>query len=194
MSHTEPPSNEKKGVFLRKDDNGNDLFYPWGYPGEAFYIDEKQKSFIRFGFIILLTLISISLIAIVFSEIFGWLIDNVFLFDIFNLYYFSLPTYVFLTWLIVRNKKAYTEDNQKERQQKWGLIALWGFILFPFSVVYTTLLTVSFFAPEHGRHLYSVSRESDGALLLLAHFVSTVILMYVFFKLVRTKGYFFSKL
>lgn len=29
--------------FFRKDEEGKDVFYPWGYPGESFYINEKQK-------------------------------------------------------------------------------------------------------------------------------------------------------
>lgn len=30
-------------LFFRKDEEGRDLFYPWGYPGEAFYVEENQK-------------------------------------------------------------------------------------------------------------------------------------------------------
>ncbi len=35
-------------AFFRKDEEGKDLFYPWGYPGEAFYVGESQKKHITF--------------------------------------------------------------------------------------------------------------------------------------------------
>lgn len=37
-------------LFFRKDEEGRDLFYPWGCPGEAFHINADKKRDIRFFF------------------------------------------------------------------------------------------------------------------------------------------------
>ena len=34
--------------FFKKDEEGRDIFYPWAYPGEAFYVDQKKEIQITF--------------------------------------------------------------------------------------------------------------------------------------------------
>lgn len=38
---------EDAGVHFRQDEQGKDVFYPWGYPGEAIYISRKSRSYIN---------------------------------------------------------------------------------------------------------------------------------------------------
>lgn len=36
--------------FFCKDEDGRDIFYPWGYPGEGFYVNQRQYKQLRFVF------------------------------------------------------------------------------------------------------------------------------------------------
>jgi len=38
---------KEKGVFFRKDEEGNHLFSPWGDTGESFYVSRKQQKYLR---------------------------------------------------------------------------------------------------------------------------------------------------
>lgn len=37
-----------RGILFFKSSSGLDLFYPWGYPGEAYYLDKRQKKIFLF--------------------------------------------------------------------------------------------------------------------------------------------------
>lgn len=43
-------------IFFRKDEDGRDLFYPWGYPGEAFNVCKTQKKQIIFVLYLMLAI------------------------------------------------------------------------------------------------------------------------------------------
>ena len=51
--------NKKKDLFFHKTEDGQDLFYPWGYPGESFIISKKYKKNIKLLYKILLSLFAI---------------------------------------------------------------------------------------------------------------------------------------
>lgn len=86
--------------FFKKDEEGRSLFYPWGYPGEAFFIDDKQKRsvsiFIYSGFV----LFALSIFAIIFLDIK----------DIHILYYSGLALFMFFPLLYLCGVHFFTKD------------------------------------------------------------------------------------
>ncbi|MBU0801314.1 MAG: hypothetical protein KKA05_09960, partial [Alphaproteobacteria bacterium] len=37
------PNRKKDGPFIRKDEHGRDIYFPWGYVGDAYYVSKEQK-------------------------------------------------------------------------------------------------------------------------------------------------------
>lgn len=63
MGNKKNRSEKSSFQFFWKDESGKDVFYPWGYPGEGFYVDEIEKiKIIRFLFIFSISFILFAVI------------------------------------------------------------------------------------------------------------------------------------
>ncbi len=203
---------EKSGKFFRQDDEGNDLFYPWGYPGEAFYINDARGKIFKFCFIFAAVVLAVIIaqkilfLGLIYTEksetvlielerIISPIYIEIYLNFIFDLvtflYMFALALYVIIVWLFVRKKEKYTGVHH-QKYRRWRLIALWIFLLVPSFIVYTFLLGISIIEPYHRNQLFNVM-QIQGVAFLSLHYFTILILLYVLFKLIKTNGYFFYK-
>jgi hypothetical protein len=116
MKKSEKQSGKKKeNIFFRKADDGRDIFYPWCYPGEAFYINEKQKKKIgTFLFIFDLTFISCFIIPEMFRTQLSNYINSDFIMAAAGMFFPVL--YIFSMHLFRKNKGLYCSRRKiKER-------------------------------------------------------------------------------
>lgn len=56
------------GIFFRKVTDGRYLFYPWGYPGESFYISEQQQHKVNAFLSLLAASFLMSIVATIFFD------------------------------------------------------------------------------------------------------------------------------
>lgn len=162
--------NEK--LFFRKAHDGRDLFYPWGYPGESFIIDQKQKHKIEFfvyGYFFFVSL---------------WCISSVLL-DKLNIISVATGNYLFLIFLmglvpiyalsmrIMTKGKEFLTLPKEDRPAKWRF--LWVLLITPYQI--------------EGVYLYAHQIPLPFLIFYSLGFVYT---LYVFVKILRTRGYYFS--
>jgi uncharacterized membrane protein len=116
--------------FFRKDEEGRELFYPWGYPGEAFYVDETQKKqAVRFFYIIaVLLLLSIEGSNIAASRNY---LDGQESFWVFNSYWLIFPfIYGLYMYFFSINLEAKKPENQSPIVLRFFLFILVAHVLY----------------------------------------------------------------
>jgi hypothetical protein len=163
---------KKEDIFFRKTDDGRDVFYPWGYPGEGIFLEggKKRRLFLWFNayflFIGLCGILSILLQEFnVITNIVGQ-----FIFLIIGMVF--VPVYVFAVHFIKRGKE-FLITPKEERPTKWAF--LWVFVVSVGQI--------------DGFYLYA---DKVPLVFLIFYGLSFLFTSYVFIKILRTRGYYFS--
>lgn len=171
-------ASKQKSRFFRKDENGDEVFYPWGYPGEGFYVDEKQKRDIK----IFLYLI----ISILFSGFVLWICTyqatnedfnrTIFLFTV-SLTIFPM-SYILFTYRFCRNLKPHISALRQ----------------IPLRNILTILLTIFF---QFLFMIFGVYLNQGNSLLIVIFILSggiyCGILLFILILTLQYKNYFLQK-
>ena len=105
-------------LFFRKDEEGKDLFYPWGYPGEAFYVDDKQKRKISlFIGLYAALIIGYSVLAAISDAAFSWGLEVTAVWYLI-LFTMIVPCYVFAMYIIKNGNKFYVVPKENRLGKK----------------------------------------------------------------------------
>lgn len=187
-------NHKEDGEFLRKDDQGNDLFYPWGYPGEAFHITRLQRKLIfTFGWLVF----SISFVTIILEIFSNWNGISYILFDFLPLFY------IFVVYFFSKKAKPLAKHDDKNLSIFRSLLDGFCFsitwlilagadaimmILFIYGLIYSLIAS-----PERLPFLYPEGEIFMSVLVYLYAIAKVVFLNYFFWKLFITRGYFFAK-
>jgi len=164
--------------FFRKDEEGRDIFYPWCYPGESFYIDSSQKKSINVFFYIFGFLFMLANIGVTFAAKYD-LISLFVFFCLFTIVWTVFPfTYCAYMYLVTRNLTPYIPKQKVMpiRSVYFLLAVLLG------QVVFTVL------------GIYVGHSNFSNLILLLLNGLYSLMLVYLIFLTFRNKGYYFTKL
>ncbi|MES9822820.1 MAG: hypothetical protein ABW127_00145 [Candidatus Thiodiazotropha endolucinida] len=164
---------ESPSLFFRKDEKERDVFYPWGYPGKAFYINEVQKREIsRFLFTIasLLIVAHITINLAAYYEIinsYGKIIAFEFTWIMFPIWY------CYKVYILTKNLKL-KESEAKETPKIFYVLL---FILF-----------VQFLSIVVAIHAYPQDLFFVTSLLLL-YIIYITVIAYFLIRIYKTRGY-----
>ncbi len=116
------------GLFFRQDESGCDLFYPWGYPGDAIHIDRTHKA---------------SIYAYILAIFFGSLIYIFIqprLFDPFDFagknwadtwFSFFVPaSYFLLCWMLLKKRGSYMPKYPDPKPRTFRIVYVIWFVIF----------------------------------------------------------------
>ena len=168
---------DDKGVYFRKDSEGNDLFYPWMFPGEALYVSSTQQNKICIAFIVLAGAFIVSCFVPVILHIteyldsnemnITWAISQVFL------------SLCFMTGLVIirRNKIIYAEPAGQRLPKKMTFL-IWIVLCIPQFQVIDLLI--------------SQNMEVHSIFLLGICVCYLIVVSMVLLRVKQTKGYLFS--
>ncbi|MEW8547971.1 MAG: hypothetical protein AB2693_31070 [Candidatus Thiodiazotropha sp.] len=164
---------ESPSLFFRKDKKQRDVFYPWGYPGEAFYINEVDKRIIsRFLFTIasLLVVAHIAINLAAYYEIInphGKIIA-------FEFVWITFPVcYYYKTFTLKKNLKP--KENETKETPKIIFILL--FILL------VQFLVIAILVYAYPKDIFFITS------LLLLHIIYFTVIAYFLMRIHRTRGY-----
>ncbi len=103
---------EQQSGFFRIDEQGKMLFYPWGYPGESFYVEERQKKQITVFFYMVTPLFILSMMKIAYLPRDGVAeLDTSLLLFTINFFFF-LVVYCGFMRFFTRNLKFYIDKKK----------------------------------------------------------------------------------
>ncbi|MES9822822.1 MAG: hypothetical protein ABW127_00155 [Candidatus Thiodiazotropha endolucinida] len=164
---------KRESFFFRKDEEGRKVFYPWGYPGEGFYVNQRQINLIIISSCFLALLIIMGPSKGMFAD-FPNIITNI-LECLFAATQTIFPIlYIAGMHLLSKDTRLYVL--QKEiRPPKKRMALLW------FSIVILQLTAVLIAPEELYRTFIALSA------------VSILLTTYFFMKIRRTRGYYFSE-
>lgn len=165
---------KETNYYKRKGDKG--LFYPWGFPGEAYIIDGRQKKQIDgFNYVFLFFMAIIAVGDVVLEEVrFISLDTGTFIFH-------SVFTVIGLTGFIigclyVQKLTPYLEQESNRAEKK---MISWWILLFLYTVPYFLIASI---APAF------LSTKTFIAVL-----ISGICAFYLLYKIQIAKGYIFNK-
>jgi len=120
-----------------KDESGRNVFYPWGTPGEAFYVSEKQLIHILLFFFFLLILFGICILERELYKLQNVFNPNVWEATI-SLIYISLPVIYVAGMHLIRKGKTLYLLSEQERPPKRGMyILLFSIVSFQVAALAT---------------------------------------------------------
>lgn len=158
--------------YFRQQESGKYVFYPWWYPGEGFFLNVTQKYKISFFvgwyfFLLLFYLFFVTLLEYsnVITAVTG---DYCYLVYVMSV----LPLYVLVMYIVTRGKQ-FLIIPKEERFAKPKLLWL---LIISFAQVVGFVL--------HGSML--------PVIFLIFYSLSFIYTMYVFVKILRTRGYYFT--
>ena len=164
-------------IFFKKTEDGQDVFYPWGYPGEAIYINKKKKKECLFilGFGLLCALSSLFFFDDIFSTKYSWLAgDRLVTLSI-------LPVYILGFFLINRDAPLYIKHKKYEDRSKGYYIYLFYLFIFAMSLeIPSTFLDFDKFSVA-------------GKIITAVCILESIFIAHALFRLHKTRGYYFSK-
>lgn len=143
------PDHNLESFYFQKNIDGDDVFYPWGSPGESYYVDPKQKAFLKFfEYCMVFLLLIPPFIAFIYFEhsmegVFNkssWIVVTPI-----TIYLFI---HFFATWFLIKNLKPNllsTAGSKKFRIGKFFILLGVGQIIFGFINLPVDLSTVSIF-------------------------------------------------
>ena len=172
---------EKK--YFGKDDSDKRIFYPWGKPGEAYYLTKQYESKFVIESFFFRIFVLITLFPTMFAVFAGRLDINLIVVLLALLFILSGVRYFYFVRSVHRSCQPYLEPEINRKEQKYAnLKILFLYFLF-FSSVVTTIL--KFYWLEKFS-IYGVMNSFSVA--VLAGFF-----MIFFRRLQKTKGYIFNK-
>jgi len=126
------------GLFFRQDEKGHDLFYPWGYYGDAIYIDKPYKLFIH-----------TYIFGIFFSSIL-YIFIKPYIFEPFDfagqnwadtwVSLFIPLSYFLLCWALIRKRGIYAVKLEKAKPRKFRIVyVMWFVIIIQAGTIYNVL-------------------------------------------------------
>ncbi len=160
---------------LRKDEEGKYLFYPWGYPGEASYVDKKQRIQIIIYFGFLSFCFCIFGLGYIYADINNLKISNTL-----NSLYLTMLTffpafYICSLYLFTRGARFYIVPRDKRLPPNKRMVWIWFFV----SCFHVVAIITAF---------------GDRSIAFIAlNMASLILISYVFMKIRRTKGYYFAE-
>ena len=166
-------------AFFRKDEDGRNLFYPWGYPGEAFLINDKIKSsLVLCGYGLLFSYALIIFFACLFNY-YGFISLNALSFAVsaFTSVYFL--AYLYLMFYFKKRSQLYALSEGERQRKVKALLFSWVFILVQTDYI-NSAIEMNIFSSLIGRSFF---------LFLSA---CTILMFYVFYLIIKTRGYLFE--
>lgn len=170
---------EQQSGFFRTDEQGKMLFYPWGYPGESFYVEESKKKQITVFFYIIASLFILSVMKIAYLPRDGIteLDTSLLLFTINSFFFFVF--YCGFMRFFTRNLKFYVDE--KKTIPKGTIQA--SFIFLSLQILFTTIGVYY----NHGSPLFT-------SMLVLVNILFCILLIFLIIWTIRNKGYYFTKI
>lgn len=170
---------KQQSGFFRTDEQGKMLFYPWGYPGESFYIEERQKKQITVFFYIIASLFILSMMKIAYLPRDGVAeLDTTLLLFTLNSFFF-LFVYCGFMRLFTKNLKFYIDE--KRVIPKGTIQAL--LIFLSLQILFTTIGVYY----NHGSPLFTW-------VLVFVNSLFCILLIFLAIWTIRNKGYYFTKI
>lgn len=169
-------SDKKEDLFFRKDEEGRDLFYPWGYPGESCLLGYK-KNLLVFFFLLYLIVGGAVPCVVIFcfeNEILQGIGDFLPIYIMFFLV--SLPLIYVVAVFLISRFFLVTETKMEERTNKNVTFFLFFFIAHFVLVCMSIQLIESF----------------PSVVLYMAAFIYGTGCSYVIYRIKVTKGYLFT--
>ncbi len=159
-------------VFLSKDKDGKDLFYPWSKPGEAFYISKTQK--VLFSILGLGLLVLSAAAACWAYYLYGESYINDYLFAL--IFWLPLFSYILIVRAILQHSNCYVSSEEK-RPTKYNTFILLGPLYYQIQALISAL------------HDSSLSEIAFGAIAFLSS-SSALLIVYILVRAWISKGYF----
>lgn len=167
------------GHRLSMAENGEDIFYPWFYPGEAFLVTPEIKSRLVFKDCMTLLALFLLLSGVVCGEYFGLIsVDalGISLGFITNAYFLML----FLVALDCKKKCRLYPYPLGSRPKK-GVMFGWLLLLLPMQAIWLILSSQDIYNPI-------------TLLLLLLLSISSSVIAFTFYRIMKTRGYLFENM
>ena len=170
--------NKKEDLFFRERQDGQKLFYPWGYPGEAFCLNQKQNRNLTIFFysmaIIFALLVGVMIFLLIFDLVHASFSDFIIITA-----FMTITVIYLLTVLILQRLLSVSLYSEKTKIKKRTTRA-WVLLFFPFLLTWNGIS----------------SNNTDFALSCYTLFFSVsyaVIFIFLIIKINKTKGYIFTK-
>lgn len=165
---------KKESQFFRTDENEKDIFYPWRYPGEAFYINLNQLKQIKKLFILFaaLFILSCNLLVIFRQDVFIFFCIYVLITTGFPIAYFCLVR------SLTKGLRPYMTETKEI-----PLSNLWLLFIVLFSQLFFTVWAITFY---HNIPILIFSIILFSSIYCMV-VVAIIILTY------RNRGYFLQK-
>jgi|GEM_PF-3025568 len=161
--------------FFGKDENGKDIFYPWGKPGEAFYVKKKQIIHIYLFNLFILILLSIGLSNKDIYELQSIFSANVWEDIVTLIAALIFAIYIVGMHIFRKNKTLYVLPKDRRPPRK-AIGCLWLWLCF-------ILMQL------HGMW---IALENKSLLILIFYSIDVLCISYFLMKIWRTRGYYFA--
>jgi len=165
--------------FFRKDEEGRDLFYPWGYPGEAFCTDLKQRKRIEKFFLAFSVLVIFAVFGTIFAHVEGIISLNILLY-VGGVGHTFFPAFYILSMYSFRKDVSVLAIPKDRRVPKKIIKLLLILIISYQGASILTALKDELISP-----VISIG-------LVALNVVGALCISYVLIKIYKTKGYYFS--
>jgi len=164
---------KKEDPFLRKDKGGRELFYPWGYPGEAYCLDEKQKGYVLFFLYFVFVFFLVCTFTSIYANYQNIIGQNVLFYTNAVIFMFFPSLYFCIIYIFQKSAESYIEI--KEKRSEKAVFLTWFVIVFV--------------------EIFAVFTSFKEGLMFPFFLFASYILIITFFliKLKKNKGYIFNK-
>ena len=165
-------------AFFRKDEDGRNLFYPWGYPGEAFHVNQTQKKRIMFFIDFVKTLLMLGVAGMVYllAKSVMNLSTMLYLFTTVNMSFALF--YIWRVYLLRREAGLYVIPAEKRSKKV---------IVTPWIIVFFEIIAIGVAINDH-----SIS-SFVSMVFITTSIVGTIYISYLALRIQRTKGYLFAE-
>lgn len=160
---------------------GLEVFYPWGCPGEAYYIDKKRKNQLSFFGLGIALIASVTLLGAIYLD-FSSLLPDIGMYVVSAMCFFVPAIYVLGIYFFVRNKTPYFVSKQNRADKKMSVLHQFIF----FQVCAIVVVSTDFVLREDVPADFWKCVVVTGAFVQIAFFCWII-------KINKTrKGYFFQ--
>jgi hypothetical protein len=168
---------KQQSGFFRHDDEGKMLFYPWGYPGESFYVEKKHKKQITVFFYAITPLFILTMLNITYLPRNGVTeLDTSLLFITIAFSFFLILYWGFMRFF-TKNLEFYIDENKEiPKGTIYGLL-----IILVLQIIFTAIGILH----GHGSLLFTTMLVVVNGLYCLG-LISLIIATY------RNKGYYLT--